>query len=192
MSAPNSRCPSVASMHPAVSTRMILLGWLALLSGMAATSKRSLLQSLPAPQGEMVAVPATCSSIVSVKSKSTSDPPACGSEGQNCCCSPVDAPPKYYTCCHQPNTYCQFFDFEEFGPEGPCPPPSLCLPVPSSCGGLNQPCCPPVTTIGDDFRCNDPNLNCVGTQVNHTFKAFLSYSKDPTSVPLDSYGTCTP
>lgn len=174
---------------------MILLCCMALQLASAQSGRRTLLQSIPSPESEMRAASASCISVVPATATSTarskkSTPPACGSVGENCCCSPVDAPPKYYTCCPQPNTYCQFFEFEEFGPEGACPQPSLCLPIPSACGGLHQHCCPPATSIGDDFRCNDPNLRCVGTQANHTFKAFLAYSKDPYSVPVTLYGMC--
>lgn len=114
----------------------------------------------------------------------------CGSMGQWCCCQATQASPKYYGCCPQAGTYCQFFSFQEPGPEGTCPAPSLCLPLPSTCGGLNKACCPPVSTIGDDFTCNGANLKCVRAPVNTTIEAYLALSSNPYNSLLLNYGQC--
>ena len=107
--------------------------------------------------------------------------------------APLQAEPKVTGCCPIDGTYCQFFQSAPPGGPGTCPAPSLCLPAPQGpCGRAAEPCCPPRSSIGDDWTCAQPDLKCAGAGVNTTSAAYLEFAKDPRSVPPAAYGTCVP
>ena len=99
--------------------------------------------------------------------------------------------PMAVQCCQDPNAYCHFFEFDQPGPEGTCPPPSLCLPKPTSCGNLNEPCCPQgIASKPENYTCSAPELRCVGSHYNDTVAAYLDYAKDIERMPVESFGKC--